>query len=111
MKGLSFPSTGIRSKCALWPKSRRLSRPHTDEHASAHVVLTHRSNDYRPLGSKTKALIKGVRVLQLVLRALELVGAAGILALYVLMTNVATVVAWMLRIAVSLPLICLPFAV
>lgn len=43
-----------------------------------------------------------MRVLQLVLRALELVGATGILALYVLMTNVATVVAWMLRIAVSL---------
>lgn len=67
------------------------------------MVLTHRSNDYQSLSPRIKTLIKCLRVLQLALRVLQLIGAAGILTLYILMTNVPTVAAWILRIAVSAP--------
>ena len=48
-----------------------------------------------------KGWIKGMRVFQLFLRVLQLIGAMGVLALYVILTKVATAAAWILRIAVS----------
>lgn len=66
------------------------------------MVLTHRANDYQSLSPRVKTLIKCLRVVQLVLRVLQLIGAAGILTLYILMTNVPTAAAWVLRIAVSI---------
>lgn len=69
------------------------------------MVLTHRSNDYQSLSPRIKTLIKCLRVVQLILRVLQLIGAAGILTLFILITNVTTAAAWILRIAVCCALL------
>jgi hypothetical protein len=54
------------------------------------------------MSGATKWLIKWTRYLQLVLRTLELVAAAGLLTLMILITKVTPLAAWILRIAVGL---------
>ena len=55
------------------------------------------------MGRKTKAWIKGMRVVQLVLRVVELVAALGFLALMILINNVEPLTGWVVRIAVCSP--------
>ncbi len=61
------------------------------------------------MSRSTKSWIKGMRVVQLVLRVLELIGAIGLLTLMILTDNVEDLTAWVLRITVScepLPSVC-----
>lgn len=44
-----------------------------------------------------------MRIAQLCLRALELVGAAGLLALLILLDNIETLAGWVMRITVRPP--------
>lgn len=74
---------------------------------SAHLVLNHRSNNYVALGPRTKSWIKAMRIVQLCLRVLELIGAAGLLALLILLDNIETLAGWVMRITVC-PLPRLP---
>lgn len=55
------------------------------------------------MSSTTKAWIKAIRVVQLLARFLELVGATGILVLVILITNIPSLTVWVLRITVSHP--------
>lgn len=71
----------------------------TSRNSSAHMVPGQRSN-FRTMGRKTKSWIKGMRVVQLLLRACELVGAVGLLVLMILMTNVDALTGWVVRITV-----------
>lgn len=45
--------------------------------------------------------IKSSRVIQLCLRVLELIAAVGVFVLFILMTNTGDLVAWVMRITVS----------
>ncbi|KND86875.1 hypothetical protein TOPH_08492, partial [Tolypocladium ophioglossoides CBS 100239] len=72
---------------------------------SAHLVLSHQTNHYLPLGSRTKKWIKWLRHLQLALRVLQLNGAVGVLALMILITNVDAATAWTLRIAAGFAMV------
>ena len=61
------------------------------------------------MSRSTKGWIKGMRVVQLVLRVFELIGAIGLLTLMILTDNVEDLTAWVLRITVSCePILCLP---
>jgi len=52
------------------------------------------------MGRRTKSWIKYMRVVQLVCRALELVGAVGLLILTILLNNIEPLAGWVLRITV-----------
>ena len=82
------------------PPSPSSSPPLTPSH-SAHLVLANQQSSYVPLGRRTKTCIKWLRRLQLALRVLQLCGAAGILTLMILITEVNPATAWVLRIMVS----------
>ncbi len=48
-----------------------------------------------------KSWIKGLRVVQLVLRVSELIAALGIFVLMILLNNMEELIGWILRITVS----------
>lgn len=56
----------------------------------------------------TRSWIKWMRKVQLGLRALELVAAAGLLVLMILVNNVDPLTGWVLRITVGHPVSSLP---
>lgn len=53
---------------------------------------------YKLLGPRTKSWIRGLRTAQLFLRVLEAIGAAGVLFLFIIIDNVSSLTAWILRI-------------
>lgn len=69
---------------------------------SAHQVPSGRSN-HITMGSKTRAWIKAMRVVQLGLRVLELIASVGLLVLMIIITNIEPQVGWVVRITASLP--------
>lgn len=48
-----------------------------------------------------KKKVTVTRIIQLILRCVELLGAMGLLGMMILITNVETVTAWLMRIPVS----------
>ncbi|OAA44377.1 hypothetical protein NOR_04105 [Metarhizium rileyi] len=70
-----------------------------DRHPDAHMVLSHQSNLYLPLGHRTKIWIKALRKIQLLIRILQINGAIGSLVLLILITNVEEVAGWIMRIS------------
>ncbi|KZL79073.1 hypothetical protein CI238_05684 [Colletotrichum incanum] len=88
---------------ASWEPKPRKPKPEGplvafNRHPDAHLVLSHRSNNYVSLSPRTKSWIKSIRIVQLGLRALELIGAAGLLALLILLTNIETLAGWVMRL-------------
>jgi polynucleotide 5'-kinase involved in rRNA processing len=63
---------------------------------SAHMVPSGRSK-YKPMGSKTKGWIKGMRAVQLCLRVLEVIGAVGL----VVVMSLAGLLGWVIGVTVS----------
>lgn len=55
------------------------------------------------MSNTLKLCIVWMRRVQLALRGLELIGALGLLVLWILISNVDALTAWVMRIAVSLP--------
>ncbi|KAJ9154973.1 P-loop containing nucleoside triphosphate protein [Pleurostoma richardsiae] len=68
-----------------------------NRHPDAHEVLGQRK-PYRVLGARSKQWIKRMRKVQLALRVLEFIGAAGILVLMILISHVNGLTAWVMRI-------------
>lgn len=58
---------------------------------------------YTPMSPRTKSWIKGMRRVQLVLRALELIGALGLFVLLILLTGMDMLAGWIMRVTVRLP--------
>ncbi|KAL0944192.1 uncharacterized protein CTRU02_202079 [Colletotrichum truncatum] len=88
---------------ASWEPKPRKPKPNGplvtfNRHPDAHLVLSHRSNNYVSLSPRTKSWIKAMRVFQLGLRVLELIAAAGLLALLILLNNIETLAGWVMRI-------------
>lgn len=69
------------------------------------MVLSYRSGNYATFNPRTKSWIKWLRIVQLLLRVLQFIGAAGILVLMILITKVDSVTGWIMRIAVSFAII------
>ncbi|KAM0325552.1 hypothetical protein ACHAQA_007539 [Verticillium albo-atrum] len=95
------------------PKPKRQDGPliSFNRHPDAHMVLSHRSTNYRSLSPRMKGWIKGMRIFQLILRVLQLIGAAGLLTLLILLTGMPTVTGWVLRIAPGVVLLHCTYAI
>ncbi|CAG9970629.1 unnamed protein product [Clonostachys byssicola] len=88
---------------ASWEPKPRKPKPKGplvsfNRHPDAHMVLQHRSGNYKLMGPRTKKAIRYLRRVQLFLRVLELNGALGILVLMVLLDKIETVTALVMRI-------------
>ncbi|TLS28845.1 hypothetical protein PpBr36_01234 [Pyricularia pennisetigena] len=71
-----------------------------NQHPDAQAVLPHRTNNKR-IGERTKRWIVRLRIVQLCLRVPELIGAAGVLAMFILLTDVPELTSWIMRIAAA----------
>src|SRR3954467_14363190 len=67
---------------------------------SMHDIIGGRSSKFKPMGKSTKEWIKRMRVVQILFRTLELIGAVGILVLFILISGVDPLTAWVMRITV-----------
>jgi len=73
----------------------------TDSASSAHEVLGGRRNQ-KVMSRRTKNWVVRMRVVQLVLRILQLVAAIGVLVLMILLKDVELLTTWVMRITVQL---------
>jgi len=55
-----------------------------------------------PMKSNTKKWIKWLRIVQLILRALCMIGGAGLLAVMIILRGMEESIGWLMRIAVSI---------
>lgn len=69
---------------------------------SAHEVRLPRA-PFKTFGPQIKWWIKWTRIVQLGLRVLELIAAAGILFLFIIISDVDALTAWVMRIVVGAP--------
>ncbi|KAJ2975237.1 hypothetical protein NUW58_g8411 [Xylaria curta] len=107
------PKAVTRASWEVKPKKPKKKGPLVsfNRHPDAHVVPTGRTYNFRPMSDTSKWLIRWTRYLQLVLRALELVAAAGLLTLMILITNVPSLTVWILRIAPGVIILCSAYAI
>ncbi|KAM7204533.1 hypothetical protein V8F33_001497 [Rhypophila sp. PSN 637] len=82
-----------------------------NRHPDAHGVPSHRSRPFKPMGRKTKNWIRYMRKVQLVCRALELVGGVGMLVVMILLNNIDALAGWVLRITLGVNIIHCAYAV
>ncbi|KAI1323006.1 hypothetical protein F5Y16DRAFT_384901 [Xylariaceae sp. FL0255] len=82
-----------------------------NRHPDAHEVFTGRIHNFRPMSDRTKWWIRWTRYIQLGLRVLELIAAAGLLTLMILISGVASLTAWVLRVAPGVIIVCNVYAV
>ncbi|KAH6659768.1 hypothetical protein BKA67DRAFT_652984 [Truncatella angustata] len=101
------PTKGFDPKAitrASWePKPRPTKREGPlvsfNRHPDLHEVPTGRTTSFRPMSYRTKGWIVWLRWVQMTLRCLEVIGALGVLALWILISNVEDLTAWIMRIA------------
>ncbi|KAI1155199.1 hypothetical protein F4825DRAFT_83496 [Nemania diffusa] len=107
------PKAVTRASWEVKPKKPKKKGPLVsfNRHPDAHVVPTGRTYNFRPMSDVTKWFIRWTRYLQLVLRALELVAGAGLLTLMILISNVPSLDAWILRIAPGIIVLCSGYAI
>ncbi|KAJ8112819.1 hypothetical protein ONZ43_g5302 [Nemania bipapillata] len=107
------PKAVTRASWEVKPKKAKKKGPLVsfNRHPDAHVVPTGRTYNFRPMSDVTKWFIRWTRYLQLVLRALELVAGAGLLTLMILISNVPSLVAWVLRVAPGIIVLCSGYAI
>lgn len=70
-------------------------------HPDAYVSQTTRAGAYRLIGPRSKSWIQSMRIVQLIARILEVPAAIGILFLFIVLTKVPPLTAWLLRATVS----------
>ncbi|EPE08338.1 hypothetical protein F503_01121 [Ophiostoma piceae UAMH 11346] len=81
-----------------------------NRHPDAHEIITGRA-PVKTMSSTMKAWIKAMRVVQLLLRLLQLVAAAGILVLAILITKIPDMTSWVLRITAGFVIVHCIYAV
>ncbi len=74
---------------------------HTNLGYSSYLVLPYGNSTATPMSPSIKKKVTVTRIIQLILRCVELLGAMGLLGMMILITNVETVTAWLMRIPVS----------
>ncbi|KAI0543006.1 hypothetical protein GGR58DRAFT_5163 [Xylaria digitata] len=107
------PKAVTRASWEVKPKKPKKKGPLVTfgRHPDAHVVPTGRTYNFRTMSNTSKWLIRWTRYLQLVLRALELIAGAGLLTLMILISDVMPLVAWVLRIAPGVIVLCSAYAI
>ncbi|OAA68530.1 hypothetical protein SPI_00725 [Niveomyces insectorum RCEF 264] len=76
-----------------------------NRHPDAHEVIGGRRQNHVTMSSLTKAWIKGMRVVQLLMRVLQFVAATGILVLVILISHMPDLTTWVLRITAGFVII------
>ncbi|CAJ2513760.1 Uu.00g018790.m01.CDS01 [Anthostomella pinea] len=107
------PKAVTRASWEPQPKKPKRNGPLVsfNRHPDAHVVPTGRSYNFRPMSDTTKWWIKWTRYFQLVLRALQLVGAAGLLTLMILISNADPITSWVMRITPGVVILHCAYAI
>ncbi|RWA05903.1 hypothetical protein EKO27_g9204 [Xylaria grammica] len=107
------PKAVTRASWEVKPKKPKKNGPLVafGRHPDAHAVPSGRTYNFRPMSDTSKWLIRWTRYLQLVLRASELIAGAGLLTLMILISNVAPLAAWILRIAPGVIVLCSAYAI
>ncbi|CAK7222386.1 hypothetical protein SCUCBS95973_004820 [Sporothrix curviconia] len=82
-----------------------------NRHPDAHEVIGGQRKPFKTMSSTTKAWIKAIRVVQLLVRFLQLVGATGILVLVILITGVPSLTTWVLRITAGFVIVHTAYAI
>ncbi|KAK4193673.1 hypothetical protein QBC35DRAFT_526953 [Podospora australis] len=107
-----FPQTVFDPKAvtrASYEKKKPKPKPKgplvsINRHPDAHMVPSQRSK-FAMMGRKTKAMIKGTRMVQLVLRILELIAAIGLLVLCILIKGFEELTGWVLRVTLGVVIV------
>ncbi|KAJ4300221.1 hypothetical protein N0V88_002892 [Collariella sp. IMI 366227] len=102
-----FPATTFDPKAitrASYEKKKPKPKPKgplvsVNRHPDAHMVPNGRSN-FKTMGRRTKGWIKGMRVVQLLLRILEVIGAVGLLVVMSLINLMGWVMGATLGVAI-----------
>ncbi|KAK4041191.1 hypothetical protein C8A01DRAFT_45630 [Parachaetomium inaequale] len=68
-----------------------------NRHPDAHMVPNGRRSKYRPMGYRTKAWIKGMRVVQIGLRVIQLIAAGGLITVM----SVAGLMGWVIGVTLG----------
>jgi hypothetical protein len=68
---------------------------------SSYVVLPYGNTIVKPMNPSVKKWITYMRIVQLVLRLMEMLSAIGLLVTMILITNVEQATGWLIRIPVS----------
>ncbi|KAI8629038.1 hypothetical protein F5Y19DRAFT_87450 [Xylariaceae sp. FL1651] len=107
------PKAVTRASWEVKPKKPKQKGPLVsfNRHPDAHEVPSGRTYSFRPVSDAAKWWIKWTRYAQLVLRALELIAGAGLLTLMILISKVAPLTAWVLRIAPGVIVLCSAYAI
>ncbi|CAK7219605.1 hypothetical protein SEUCBS140593_003947 [Sporothrix eucalyptigena] len=82
-----------------------------NRHPDAHEVIGGQRKPVKMMSSTTKAWIKAIRVVQLLVRVLQFVGATGILVLVILITGVPGLTTWVLRITAGFVIVHTAYAI
>ncbi|CAK7211518.1 hypothetical protein SBRCBS47491_001152 [Sporothrix bragantina] len=82
-----------------------------NRHPDAHEVIGGQRKPFKTMSSTTKAWIKAIRVVQLLARFLQFVGATGILVLVILITGVPSLTTWVLRITAGFVIVHTAYAI
>ncbi|KAI0525938.1 hypothetical protein F5B22DRAFT_261122 [Xylaria bambusicola] len=107
------PKAVTRASWQEKPKKAKKEGPLVSfgRHPDAHAVPTGRTYNFQPMSDTAKWWIRWTRYFQLFLRALELIAGAGLLTLMILITDVMPLVAWILRIAPGVIVLCCAYAI
>lgn len=68
---------------------------------SSYLILPYGNTNATPMNPSVKKWIKWMRIIQLVLRCLEILAACGLLVMMILIRNVDNITGWIMRIVVS----------
>ncbi|KAH8894041.1 hypothetical protein GQ53DRAFT_744809 [Thozetella sp. PMI_491] len=68
-------------------------------------------SQFRPMSRTTKGWIQGIRVVQLVLRVLEVIAAVGLLTVMILLSNIEELAGWILRITFGVNILHCSYAI
>jgi len=68
---------------------------------SSYLVLPYGNTNAKPMSPSIKKRVTRTRIVQLILRCLELLGAIGLLVTMILVTGIEPVTGWLMRIPVS----------
>lgn len=87
-----------RKSFATVPKSR------FDKHPDEWSVTPYtRDSDVKSMSPSTKMMVTRIRIVQLVLRCVELLGAVGLLAITIFISDIPQKIGLIIRIPVSIP--------
>ncbi|CZR62234.1 uncharacterized protein PAC_12131 [Phialocephala subalpina] len=76
-----------------------------NQHPDSYLILPMERTNAKSMDPSVKKWIKWMRIIQLVLRCLEILGAVGILVMMILISGVSTATGWIMRITAGVAIL------